>query len=208
MKSDYSKKGILSILYKQLLFFSLLDSEKKTIENNIEKALARVKHNFSFSKNKYYKKNGIVFFSPFHSGQWTIFLYYLSNTIYKLREDSEICDKIYYLNRMMNSCDLYYEVSLPDVFFLDHPVGSVMGRAEYGNFFSFSQGCTVGNNKGIFPKFGNNVIMMSNSKVLGRCAIGNNVIISANTYIKDTDIPDNSIIFGSSPNLIIKNKKI
>lgn len=30
------------------------------------------------------------------------------------------------------------------------------------------------------------------------------MIISANTYIKDTDIPSGSIVFGQSPNLVIK----
>jgi serine O-acetyltransferase len=93
---------------------------------------------------------------------------------------------------------------MPDVFFLDHPVGSVLGRATYGLNFSFSQNCTVGNNKGIFPTIGKNVQMLSGSKILGRCKIGDNVIVSANTYIKDTDIPANSLVFGSSPNLVIK----
>lgn len=51
----------------------------------------------------------------------------------------------------MNGCDLYHEVNLPHYFTLDHPVGSVMGRAEYGEGFSFGQNCTVGNNKGIYP---------------------------------------------------------
>lgn len=46
--------------------------------------------------------------------------------------------------------------------------------------------------------------MLSNSKVLGGCKIGSHVIISANTYIKDTDIPSGSIVFGQSPNFVIK----
>lgn len=37
----------------------------------------------------------------------------------------------------MNGCDLYHEVNLPHYFTLDHPVGSVMGRAEYGEGFQF-----------------------------------------------------------------------
>lgn len=67
-----------------------------------------------------------------------------------------------------------------------------------------SQGCTVGNNHGEYPSFGESVFMLSNSKVLGGCEIGSHVIISANTYIKDTDIPSGSIVFGQSPNLVIK----
>ena len=82
-----------------------------------------------------------------------------------------------------------------------------MGRAEYSDFFSFSQGCTVGNNKGIYPTFGTSVFMLSNSKVIGDCVIGDNVIISAGTYIKDASIPSNSLVFGESPNLIIKENR-
>ena len=79
---------------------------------------------------------------------------------------------------------------------LDHPVGSVLGRAQYGEFFSFSQNCTVGNNKGIYPVIGKNVGMLSGSKILGKCEIGDNVIVAANTYIKDQSVPPYSLVFG------------
>ena len=105
---------------------------------------------------------------------------------------------------MLHSADLYYEVELPQVFRLDHPVGSVMGRAKYGNNFFFCQGCTVGNNKGVYPVIGENVSMLSGSKILGKCDIGDNVTLSANSYVKDTDVPANTVVFGSSPKLIFK----
>lgn len=46
--------------------------------------------------------------------------------------------------------------------------------------------------------------MFSNSKILGGSHIGNHVIISANSYIKDQDVPDDTIVFGQSPNLVFK----
>lgn len=103
---------------------------------------------------------------------------------------------------------MYYQVELPDVFFFDHPVGSVIGRAKYSNYFDFGQGCTVGNNKGIYPTFGESVFMMSDSKVLGNCRIGDYVIIGANAYVKDQDVPSGSLVFGQSPNLIIKENRL
>ena len=60
--------------------------------------------------------------------------------------------------------------------------------------------------KGKYPEIGKHVVMYSNSKILGESKIGNNVIISANTYIKDEIIPSNCLVFGNSPNLIIKEK--
>ncbi|RUT70537.1 transferase [Flavobacterium cupreum] len=205
MISDFEDDYILDLLFDQLKLFKLTDREKNIIINSFGETKSRTEFCFVNTNNKYYSKNGLAFFNPFHSGQWCIFLYYLSNTIFKSSVNNRtICDKIYYLNRMLNSCDLFYEVNLPDIFFLDHPLGTVIGRGVFKNYFSFNQGCTVGNNKGIFPVFGKNVKMLSNTKVLGNSTIGDNVIISANSYIKDTDIPGGSIVFGASPNLIIK----
>lgn len=210
MLCDFEDEFILDLLFSQLQMFKLTKSEENLIRFSFNDTKKRLEYCFIHTSNKYYIKDGQAFFNPFHSGQWCIFLYYLSNTIFKSANDNNIvCDKIYYLNRMLNSCDLFYEITLPEVFHLDHPLGTVIGRGNFENYFSFSQGCTVGNNKGIFPKFGKNVKMLSNSKIIGDSLIGDNVIISANTYIKDTNIPDNSIVFGMSPNLIIKhNKKI
>ena len=81
-----------------------------------------------------------------------------------------MADRIYYLNKALNGVDLFYEVELPDVFFLDHPVGSVLGQTQRnGDFFSFSQNCTVGNNKGIYPTIGQNVQMMAGAMIVGDC---------------------------------------
>jgi len=107
---------------------------------------------------------------------------------------------------VMNGCDLFYEIGLPRFFHLDHPVGSVMGRAKYGEGFSFGQNCTVGNNRGIYPVLGENVRMCANSSIIGNCNIGDNVIIGANSGVKDENIPDNSLVFGYSPHLIIKQR--
>ena len=41
------------------------------------------------TNNKYYNKDGEAFFNPFHSGQWCIFLYYLSNTIFKSNNENK-----------------------------------------------------------------------------------------------------------------------
>jgi serine O-acetyltransferase len=105
----------------------------------------------------------------------------------------------------MNSVELFYAIELPKHFCMEHPLGTVLGRAQYGDYFFFYQGCTVGGNNSYYPVIGNNVTMYSNSKVLGNSHIGDNVVIGANAYIKDTDIPENSIVFGQYPDNIIKS---
>jgi serine O-acetyltransferase len=209
MITEIPVERIIELVERQLtsLFLFTMDEEHGIIEHAIQEALADCEYCFTGNRNKYYHRGENVYFNPFHSGQYAQYLYFLSRRVYKfVGKINTLSDRIYYLNKCLNGLDLYYEVEMPRRFSLDHPVGTVMGRAQYGEDFFFSQNCTVGNNKGIYPVFGTNVKMLSGSKVLGNCSIGANVIISANTYIKDQTVPSCSIVFGCSPDLIIKNR--
>ncbi len=209
MKMHLSSEALSNLIRKQLTSLLVFDEKHDApfLEQALPKALRRSEHCFSHCRNKYYRKDGEVYFSPFHSGQYGIFLYYLSHAIGNIEGAGDLADRLYYLNKIMNSVDMYHAVKLPDIFDLDHPLGSVMGRAMYSDYFMFTQHCTVGNNKGVYPQFGENVILLSGSKVLGDCLIGSNVILASNTFVIDENIPDNSIVFGSSPHLIIKNRE-
>lgn len=159
----------------------------------------------------FHKKYYGGFIDPLNSVMYCNYLYWVSHLLFKAGE-SHIADKIYYLNKMLNAVELFYEVELPDIWSCEHPIGSVMGRAEYGNYFFFYQGCTVGGNRHgmggeiIYPVIGEHVTMFSGSKVLGNSRIGDNVTLAANSYVINIDIPSNSIVFGQSPELIIKAK--
>lgn len=207
---EIPKEEIVKGLVRQLnSFFSVSAEEMALIDLFKEEVFKRCEINFAGNDNKYYSKEGVAYFNPYHSGQYTIFLYYFSNTVYKSNNNQPVlADKLYYLNKIMNSCDLFYAIELPALFMLDQPVGTVLGRATYGNNFKFTQNCTVGNNKDIFPVIGNNVTMTANTMVFGNSRIGDNVTIGVGACVKDQDIPDNSLVFGLSPNLIIKKKKI
>lgn len=202
-----NQSEISSILIHQLEgFFPLNEEEKKCISTVWGRVIRKVENCFSQTPNKYYHHNGETYFNPFHAGQYTIFLYFYSREVF-LAGNSLLADKIYFLNKIMSSCDLFYEVELPDYFCLDHPQGTVIGRGEFSDGFSFSQCCTVGNNRGVYPVIGRNCEMCMNSAIIGKCHIGENVIIGAGAIVKDEDIPDNSMAFGQSPNLIIKHRK-
>lgn len=207
LNSSINNESLFELLCKQLNNFFFIEDDELLILKELQQAvLERLTKCIGKVDNKYFKKDGEAFFSPYHSGQYLMFLYFYSNEIAK-RGQSELQDKVYYLNKILHSVDIYGEIAMPDVFFLEHPLGTVLGRAKYGNNFFAMQGCTVGGNKGCYPVIGENVKMYSNSKILGKSNIGNNVLISANCYIKDVDIPDNVTVFGQSPNLIIKNNK-
>lgn len=197
-------------------FFKSIDDEM-LITKHMPKILERFEKNISNNDNKYYYKinekgEREAFFDPLHTCQWLLFLYLASNTIYKYETEKVeaarvVCDKIYGQAKTVSGCELYYEVEMPEIFRFDHPIGSFMGRAKYGNGFSFTHGCTVGNIDEIYPVIGENVTMLAGSTILGNSHIGNNCIISAGTIIKAQDIPDNSIVYGESPELIIKTRE-
>ena len=180
MITSIAKADILTLLQRQLNnIFMLTEMEKDELENAYPTVLDKVEYCFGRTTNKYYTKEleGVkyIYFNPFHSCQYTIFLYFYSKEIFARFGDSMLSDKIYYLNKMLNNCDLFYQIELPSFWGCERPCGSIMGRAKYGEGFFFYQCCTVGGNHGHYPIIGN--------------------------------VPADSIVFGQSPNLIIKPAK-
>lgn len=184
-------------------------NEKVELYDYVKQALHDMDVNYSAAVNKrLYNDEGIVF-NPCFSITWMIFLYRLSHRLF-VDGKQEYADRVYYLNKIMHSNDWYHAIELPEHFLAEHPLGTVLGRAQYGDYFFVYQGCTVGGNrkngKLNYPKIGKNVIMYANSTILGDCNIGNNVVISANSYLINEEVPDNCIVFGSSPNIVIKKR--
>lgn len=194
-------EGLNELLAKQFSFFN------HSYDNRlVKKALADTEYCFSHVNNKYYRaENGECRFSPLNSAQYCVFLYFLSRAYFSEGDGRSAC-VAYLLNKTINAIDLFYEVEMPAVFAVEHPVGTVLGRAKYSDRFHVSQNVTIGNNHGIYPEFGENVTVHFGASVIGRTHIGHNVEIAANAYVKDEEIPSNSIVFGSSPNLTIKQK--
>jgi len=60
--------------------------------------------------------------------------------------NKNVCEKIYCLNKCLNAIDIYFEVELPNIFLLVHPLGTVLGKAKYNDFLLVYQQCTVGSN--------------------------------------------------------------
>lgn len=209
MEFVISQKQILQQLVIQLKsFFLIEDREIEMLHSVFGKTVNRCETSFCVT-SKYFGR--ISVFNPYHSVKYMIFLYTLSNELYKQYGSNVLSDKVYYLNKIMHSVDMFYEIEMPSHWGAEHPVGSVMGRAKYGNGFFFYQCCTVGGSKdeegNIYPVIGENVHMYANSSVLGNCKVGNNVNIGAGAIVKNQNIPDNCTVFGQSPNLIIKQNK-
>jgi serine O-acetyltransferase len=204
------QKNLIALLHKQLSFFYVENSDidHSELQKGINVALDRTAYCFTRIKNKYYKYEDIPRLDPCHTGQYTIFLYFLANSLYNMNtNEGGVAASVYALNKMLHCVDIFYEVNLPDIFYLDHPIGTVIGKALFSDYFQFRQGCTIGNNHGNYPRFGKNVQLWSNVVVIGDCDVGDNVIFSADTFVKDETIPSDSVVFGKSPNIVIKSRK-
>ena len=75
-------------------------------------------------------------FSHLHSSQYCIFLYFLARLIWLEKGNScrLLCDKLFFLNKILNGIDLFYEIKMPSYFFIGHSVGIVLAKAHYSNF--------------------------------------------------------------------------
>lgn len=173
----------------------------------VREAVPIMKKTITANTAKRLKDNTGWKLSPLHSVSWMIFLYRVSRILYKRNHISD-ADIVYYLNKVMHSTDWFYEIDLPVFFFAEHPLGSVLGKAKYSDHFFVYQGTTVGGSyrhgKLFYPEIGSMVVLYANSSVIGNSVVGNNVIISANCHIVNELVPDNCIVFGNSPNLVIK----
>lgn len=208
MQMAMDEQKIEDLVRRQLKNFWEGGIEKFDLTKDIYRALSRVEKCFDRLNAKVFSRNGESFFSPYHTTSYAIFLYFLSNEL--SQHDKQAADLVYYLNKVMHSVDWYHEIELPDYFVAEHPVGSVLGRAKYSNYLSIYQGTTIGGSgkegKLYYPELEENIILYSGSSLIGQSHIGHDVILSANCCVKNEDVPPCCIVFGSSPNLIIKKK--
>jgi serine O-acetyltransferase len=168
-------------------------------------SLDRAEHCFSRIRLKYFDDAGEAVFDHLHTDQYAMVLYLLSHSLFRLDKNRSLASKVYALNKALHGLDVFYEVELPDVFAFQHPVGTVLGRARYGNYFFVYQRCTVGANiDDVYPTLGEGVVMFSGSAVIGDCTVGSNCWVSTDTVIMDVDVPSNSVVFGRPPQLVVK----
>jgi serine O-acetyltransferase len=87
-------------------------------------------------------------------------------------------------------------------------VGTVLGRATYGERFFCYQRCSIGASvDGAYPVIGSGVVMYGGSGIIGACRVGDDSLLSVNALVMDIDVPSGSVVFGSRPNLVIKRTK-
>ncbi len=213
MKLVSSKEELVLLLSRQInSFFGISKSDTAIIFNSLDPVFKKLELCFKQCKNKYYNIDGICMFNPLHSGQYTVFLCFLAKYLSLQLQNKSLADKIFYLNKIMHSIDIYHEVQLPNCIFFEHPVGSVLGRAKYSDYLCVFQNCTIGGYKDIktgkinYPHLEEKIILFSGASIVGDSHIGRNSVIGGNAKVKNQNVPENSLVFGESPHLIIKEK--
>ena len=174
----------------------------------LPRVLERVEICFSGLRAKSFHRDGSTAFNHLHGDAYSMYLYLLGNEAFRAGARSrDVAVKSYLLNKALHGIEAFYEIELPEVFWFAHAVGTVLGRARYGNGFIVMQGCTVGNKMGTYPVFGEKVILAANSTVLGASNIGSEVCVGAGSQLIDETVPSSVTVVGSSPHVRILEKR-
>jgi serine O-acetyltransferase len=198
-----SKSEFAGYIARQLShFFPDENVAPAALEPAVGAALDRMGYCIARQRGKYFEQGR---FDHLHTDQYAMFLYFVGRALFLRKDDPALTAKVYALNKALHSIDAFYEVELPDVFLFSHPLGTILGRARYSNYFVVYQHCTVGSNlDGTYPTIGEGVEMYGGSAIIGDCTVGGNTALSFGTVVMDENVPANSVVFGRSPALILK----
>jgi serine O-acetyltransferase len=166
------------------------DPELKLIDVHLEETLTRLNQCIS-SVNAWRPGE----FDILHSSQYCTFLYFLCNTIWRKEQAKNVCTKIFQLNKALNAIDCFYEIELPNVFFIGHSVGIVLAKATYGERLVLYQNSTVGKNHGVAPILEDDVILYPNSAVIGRSLVRSGTVVSQGVSIINKETLANHVAY-------------
>jgi serine O-acetyltransferase len=178
----------------------------KEYKSVFDKCIDRVEYCFDKVISPRYKKNDQSYLNHLYSDHYVMYLWFLSNTIWKETENINLASKLYYLNKALHGFDCMYNTSLPDIFLVFHNSGTMLGKAEYSDYFVALHGCTIGSNKGKYPKLGKGVSLTAHSSIIGDCEIGDRVSISAYTSIFEKKVSSDTVVFKNSITGLIETK--
>lgn len=182
------------------------------IDRAFELALERTENCFRYINNSAYSDNhGTAFFSHLHSDQYAQFIYYLANSLWNLSENKPICDKLIFLNKTLNGFFYSYKGKLPDIFFLTHPMGSVIGNACYSDFLVISQNVTINTGEDkegkICPELGKGLYLAAGAKIVGNMPIGDRVSIGVDAVVYNQQIQDDQVVLRAQDgHIVIRNR--
>jgi serine O-acetyltransferase len=182
------------------------DGEPLRAADAVREAVERARFCFEHIRHPAFRDDNTVYFDHLHGDQYTAFLYYASNSAYAAGRDS-LAKKLFLLNKALNGFFCQYDTLLPPVMWLNHALGTVIGRGTYGNYLLVTQNVTFGKDRDAAPVVGEGAIVYGGALIAGATTIGDRCAIAANTAIRNQDVPAESVVAGTSPNLVIRPRK-
>ena len=134
-------------------------------------------------------------FNVLQSSQHAIYLYFLANTIWKRSGETESPTRLFLMNKALNGIDLFYEIAMPQVFYIGHSVGIVLAKATYGEFLVLYQNSTVGRHKDQIPVIGERVVLYPNTAVIGRSVVEDDAVVSQGVSVVNKHVPKGAMAF-------------
>ena len=129
-----------------------------------------------------------------HADEYTSFLVFLANTAYDY-ECLEIAKAAYLINRRMNSFDCFYDRKIPEIFHLEHPIGSIIGKASLKNYLVIYQGVTIGGDLKLkYPILEESVALFPNSSVISNAKLGYNSAVGTGVTLYGRTLKNNTAI--------------
>lgn len=189
---DFSREQLIDYVDCQLQHFfpDKRRGERTLLAQHMDETLARLNHCINavrmWTPNQFYY---------LHSEQYTTFLYFLANTLWRHTQQEALCNKLFFLNKSLNGFNCFYSIALPDIFFIGHSLGIVLANTQFGNYLVLYQNVTVGKNHGAAPTIGEGVIFYPHSAVIGGCRIADHTVLAQGTRVMGRDTTGQCLVF-------------
>lgn len=188
---DRSRSELLLYITRQLdNFFPDGRKGEKIVDSYLDEALSRTET--CINSVRMWRAGE---FDYLHSSQYAIFLYFLANSIWRAEKEKNICNKLFFLNKALNGIDCFYEIEMPEIFFIGHSVGIVLAKASYANYLVLYQNSTVGKNHGVAPVIGEGVVMYPNTAIIGHSHVRDGSILSQGVSVINRETPGHCVVY-------------
>lgn len=168
----------------------------------MDMALERTERCFSHIKVRGYREGNQVRFYHLHSDQYATFLWFLANSLWKISGNQpsslQLCDKLILLNKTLHGFWVSYKNCLPDIFLLSHPVGTVLGNANYSDGLVVMQNVTVNTGSGDWTKsvhLGRGLLLSAGAAIIGDVSVGDRCSIGIGCTVYKQNLPDDSVAY-------------
>ena len=213
---------ILSMDWRELLEYIDRQGERlfpdgvrmrgRDVETAFATALERLEHSIrTVTLPGYHTAEGEACFSHMHADQYAQLLYFFGNSLWQESQNRAVCDKLLGMNRALFSLFLSYKCKMPEHFVLGHPIGTILGNADYGDYLVVFQGVTVNTetdeNGNAAPHLGKGLFLGAHAKIIGRQTVGDRVSVGVGAMLYGQDVPDDHVVLAEEGKTVIRARK-